>query len=476
MDAERALALSTEMWDTTILPALSAYIEIPNQSPDFDPEWESNGHMDAAVGVMVEWVKAQKVEGLTLQVLKEPGRTPLIFGIIEASSPTAGGESEKSALLYAHLDKQPPMTEDWAEGLGPYTPVVKEGRLFGRGGADDGYGIFAAITAVKTVQDQGLPHGRMVLLVEASEESSSVDLPHYVETLAGDIGDVDLVVCLDSGASNLDCLWSTTSLRGCVNVELKVSVLDDGVHSGAASGIVPDTFRIARALLNRVEDAESGRVIGDVFYTDIPPLRMEQATRAGEILGSTISDCFPWKAGVVPVVDDPVEKLLNKTWRPTLTVTGADGLPPTASAGNVLRRSTTLKLSVRLPPTVDSAEATAYLRAELTRDPPYGAHVEVTGDHSGSGWEAPPEPAWLLAAMNDASQAFYGNDAGFIGEGWSIPFLKMLNNRYPAAGMICAGVLDGFANAHGPNESFDIAYAKKLSACIGFILAQHAHQ
>ena len=490
--------------------------------------------MDQAVELMVEWVKQQDVAGIALEVVKEEGRTPLIFATIDASPGVASGET---VLLYAHLDKQPPMTDDWSDGLGPHTPVVRDGRLFGRGGADDGYGIFASVTAIKALQEQGIPHSRCVVLVEASEESSSVDLPYYVDQLSERIGAVDFVVCLDSGASDLEHLWSTTSLRGAINVNLTVGILNDGVHSGAASGIVPDSFRIARKLVDRVENAVTGEVLGAAFHADIPAARLEQAAAAGAALGDSVLRCFPWVSGAGPMTTDPTEAILAKTWKPTLTVTGADGLPPSAVAGNVLRASTTLKLSFRLPPTVDSAAAAQYIRdeltrdppdgaakpqsvpdsagaadglppsavaghvlrasttlklsfrlpptadadaasafivKELTRDPPYGATVTVSGDHGASGWEAPAEAEWQLAAMHGASQAFYGNDAMFLGEGWSIPFMGMLGERYPSAGFMVAGVLDGSANAHGPDESFDIGFAKKLTASVSYILASHA--
>ncbi|KNC47492.1 succinyl-diaminopimelate desuccinylase [Thecamonas trahens ATCC 50062] len=471
INCDQALAYCTAKWDESILPALSDYIRIPNQSPDYDPEWATNGYMDQAVELMVDWVKQQDVAGIALEVVKEEGRTPLIFATIDASPGVASGET---VLLYAHLDKQPPMTDDWSDGLGPHTPVVRDGRLFGRGGADDGYGIFASVTAIKALQEQGIPHSRCVVLVEASEESSSVDLPYYVDQLSERIGAVDFVVCLDSGASDLEHLWSTTSLRGAINVNLTVGILNDGVHSGAASGIVPDSFRIARKLVDRVENAVTGEVLGAAFHADIPAARLEQAAAAGAALGDSVLRCFPWVSGAGPMTTDPTEAILAKTWKPTLTVTGADGLPPSAVAGNVLRASTTLKLSFRLPPTVDSAAAAQYIRDELTRDPPYGAVVTVDGDHAGSGWNAPPEPAWQLEAMHGASRAFYGNDAMFLGEGWSIPFMGMLGERYPSAGFMVAGVLDGSANAHGPDESFDIGFAKKLTASVSYILASHA--
>ncbi len=452
-------------WEQRIVPALQQYITIPNQSPTFDPAWQAHGHMDRAVELVVEWIRAQDLAGLRLEVVRLPGRTPLVFVEID-------GAPHATALLYGHLDKQPPM-HGWLEGLGPWQPVIRDGKLYGRGGADDGYAAFASITAIKALQVQGVPHARCAIVIEACEESGSDDLPAYIEMLAGRIGTPSLVVCLDSGCGNYDQLWATTSLRGLVTGNLSVTVLNEGVHSGGASGIVPSSFRVARQLLDRIEDPRTGEILPRELYAEIPVARRAQAVAAAAVLGTSVFDSYPFPPGMGPIGRDVTELLLNRTWRPALAITGAAGLPPLDSAGNVLRPSTTLKLSLRLPPTVDAAGAAAFLKTLLERDPPYGAQVRFDAEQGATGWNAPPLAPWLEASAQRASQEFFGREACYIGEGGSIPFMAMLGARFPAAQFIITGVLGPRSNAHGPNEFLELATGARLTGCIARILADH---
>ena len=454
------------------MPTLSDYIRIPNVSPDFDPEFLTNGLNDQAMELLVNWVKEQDVAGLSLEVIREEGRTPVMFCTV---APAEGYSGDSTVLLYGHMDKQPPMDDGgWLPEGGPYTPVIKDDKLYGRGGADDGYSVFAAVTGIKAMQEQGIAHARYVIFIESSEESGSPDLPYYVRNMMDRIGTPDLIVCLDSGCGNYDQLWMTTSLRGVVNVNMKVKIMNSGVHSGSSSGAVADSFRIARMLLNRVENVETGELIGDVFYSEIPEGRLAQAAATAEILGDGLYKMFPLVDGALPNGADNVQRYLNKTWRPTLTVTGADGLPASATAGNVLRSYTTLKLSFRLPPTVKSEDVAAYIRTVLTENPPYGAEVTVEGDHGGDGWNAPAEEEWLANASNEASKTFWGNPSASLGEGGSIPFMGMLGELYPQAQFWVVGVLGPGSNAHASNEFCHIPFAKRLTASIAYVLTAHA--
>ncbi len=392
------------------------------------------------------------------------GRTPVILVALPGEGPTT--------LLYGHLDKQPEMA-GWAEGLGPWTPVIKDGKLYGRGGADDGYALFGALTAILALRDQGVSPGRCVILIEACEESGSYDLPAYVEHLLPRIGSPSLVICLDSGCGNYDQLWLTTSLRGLTGGTLKVEVLEEGVHSGSASGVAPSSFRVLRQLLSRIEDAETCQVLPEAFAAEIPPARLAQARKAAKILGDEVFKALPFTPGMQPVTDDPAELLLNRTWRPQLAVTGAAGLPLPEDAGNVLRPYTTAKLSLRLPPTVDADAAGEALRLILEHDPPYGARVTFTPDHPGSGWNAPTLAPWLEASLERASTAAFGRPAAMIGEGGSIPFMGMLGQRFPAAQFVITGVLGPHSNAHGPNEFLHIQMGKNVTMAIAVILEDH---
>ena len=464
LDATETRAYVQRVWDVSIVPALTEYIRIPAKSPHYDADWQANGHIDRAVALLQEWAVERAIEGLTLEVVRLPGRTPVI--LIDVP-----GASDDFVLLYGHCDKQPEMV-GWAEGLGPWIPARKGDRLFGRGVGDDGYAMFAALTAIEALQAARVPHARCLVLIEACEESGSFDLPFYMEALATRLGAPDLVVCLDSGCGNYDQLWMTTSLRGIVNGLLTVQVLDEGVHSGAASGIVPSSFRLVRQLLSRLEDETTGAIKPRDFHVDIPPVRVEQARAVAGALGKDVIAKFPFVPGMRPVDEDPVELLLNKTWRPALAVTGAAGLPLPADGGNVLRPLTTVKLSVRVPPTCDASRAASALKALLEKDPPYGARVTYTGGGS-SGWDAPPTPPWLLEAADRASKAHFGHGAMYQGGGGAIPFMNMLGERFPQAQFLITGAMGPGSNAHGPNEFLDLPTGMKVTACVAQVLADH---
>lgn len=454
------------VWHRKIVPALEAYIRIPNVSPAFEPDWQAQGHMDRAADLVAAWMQTHGPAEATVDVIRLPGRTPLVLA-------DAPGEAAGSVLLYGHLDKQPPM-DGWLDGLGPWTPVIRNGRLYGRGGADDGYAAFAAATAVRTLDELGIRRARCVILIEASEESGSVDLPAYVEHLGTRIGTPDLVVCLDSGCGDYERLWITTSLRGLLGGTLRVSTLRQGVHSGKASGIVPSSFRIARLLLDRLEDAATGTIRPAALYAEIPAGRREEAREAAAVLGRRVHEDFPLQPGARPVTDDVGELILNQTWRPQLEITGAEGLPPLGRAGNVLRPFTALKLSLRLPPTLDAAGAAAAVRGLLEEAPPAGARVEFIPEQGSDGWDAPPMAPWLAAAVDAASREAFGRAACCIGEGGTIPFMSMLGRRFPEAQFVVTGVLGPQSNAHGPNEFLDLATGARVTACVARVLAAHA--
>ena len=467
MNPTEAKTFIDRIWDEEVIPQLVDYIRIPNKSPSFDPDWRAHGYMDAAVDQFAAWARGKiaTVAGASLEVIRLEGRTPVIFVDI----PGAGAET---VLLYGHLDKQPEMT-GWSEGLGPWLPVIQDGKLYGRGGADDGYALFGALSAILALKAQGQSHARCVILIEACEESGSYDLPAYVDHLAPRLGTPSLVICLDSGCSNYDQLWLTTSLRGLGGGTLRVEVLDEGVHSGDASGIVASSFRILRSLLSRLEDEATGEILPAEFHIEIPPGRVAEARAAAAALGTEVYDKFPFTSGMRPVTDDPVELILNRTWRPALAVTGLEGAPAIGSAGNVLRPFTAAKLSLRLPPTLDAEKAGPALKALLEADPPYGAHVTFEPEQPGSGWNAPPLAPWLKASIDRASQAAFGRDAALMGEGGSIPFMAMLGARFPAAQFVITGVLGPQSNAHGPNEFLHIAMGKAVTLAMAQVLADH---
>ncbi len=457
------------VWTDDITPALQRYITIPNVSAAYDSDWEAHGYMEEAVQLVREWCAARPIDGLTVDVHRIAGRSPLIVAEVPASTSAL---NDRTVLLYGHLDKQPEMT-GWRDGLGPWTPVIEGDRLYGRGGADDGYAAFAALLAIEVAKAHGFDHARLVVLIEASEESGSPDLPAHLDRLADIIGRPDLVICLDSWAADTERLWVTTSLRGLAGGTLTVEVLTEGVHSGDASGIVPSSFRIIRQLLDRVEDAATGAVLLDEAHVDIPADRLAEAETTAAELGR-LAEMFPFAGSTEPMCDDPVEQILARTWRPTLSYVGADGFPPTGRAGNVLRPSTALALSMRLPPTCDPQAALAALDRALTADRPSGATVTFSNTEAAPGWNAPPFAPWLSAALDEVSTATFGEPARTIGEGGTIPFMGMLGAMFPAAQFVITGVLVPGSNAHGPNEFLHIPTARRVTECVSRLLAAHA--
>ncbi len=454
-----------KVWDESITPELIDYIRIPNKSPAFDPDWQEHGHMEKVVQQFVRWAEAQKITDMTLDIIRLEGRTPLLFMDVP-------GQSDNTILLYGHLDKQPEM-KGWKEGLGPWTPVMDGDKLYGRGGADDGYAMFASLTAIGALQKQNIPHARCVVIIEACEESGSYDLPFYIDELSDRIGQPDLVICLDSGCGNYDQLWCTSSLRGLAGGTLSVEVIGQGAHSGDASGIVPDSFRIVRQLIDRIENAETGEILLEECQAEIPESRQQQAKIAADVIGKKSYSRFPFVGDAEPMTYDLTDLVLNRTWRPALSVIGADGLPSVEDAGNVLRPNTSVKLSLRLPPTVDAEIASKKLKEILESDPPYGAKITFTPDWAASGWHAPELTQWLEDSINKASNDYFGKQAVHMGEGGSIPFMGMLGEKFPQAQFMITGVLGPKSNAHGPNEFLHIPTGKKLTCCVAGVIVDH---
>ena len=465
MDYSLACQRSAALWAESILPQLEAYIRIPAKSPHFDADWSANGYLEEATELTRAWCAAEPVDGMTIEVHRLPGLTPLL--LVEVA-----GTGEGTVVLYGHTDKQPEMA-GWDHDLGPWQPVIRDGKLYGRGGADDGYAAFASLTALRLLQEQGIPFSRCFILIENSEESGSDDLPPYLHLLADRIGNPELVIGLDSGCGNYEQLWVTSSLRGVLNGELSVSVLEEGVHSGDAGGVIPSSFRILRQLLDRLEDATTGEILLPELRSQIPSRRTAQAQEAARVLGNSVFDKFPRVGAVRPLSDDVAELILNRSWRPALAVTGADGLPAIADAGNVHRPGTAVKLSLRLPPGVDGQAAATLVSDTLEADPPYGAAVSFTPHQVNSGWEAPPLASWLQTALTDASHGSFGKPAIQMGEGVTIPFISMLGDYYPDAQCLITGVLGPKSNAHGPNEFLHIDMAQRLTVAVAAIVAAH---
>ena len=465
MKSDKLIKHIHNFWDNEIVPTLVEYIKIPNKSPSFDPDWEKHGHMHKVLELAVQWTEINKPDGSVITVKNSPGRTPLLLLDIP-------GTKEGNILMYGHLDKQPEM-EGWIDDLGPWKPVIKDEKLYGRGGADDGYALFASVASINALKEQNIDHPRILVLIEFSEESGSPDLPHYMDLCSEIIGAPNLVICLDSGAGDYKRFWTTTSLRGLIGLKMKVEVLKEGVHSGGASGHVPSSFRIARSLLSRLEDEKTGEILIDELNTEIPNYRIQETKNLVSILNNEVVEEFPWKNDMKPSTDDNIEGVLRRTWKPAVSIVGVDGIPSTANAGNVLRPYTTLQLSMRIPPTTNAKKAVSAMKKTLSENIPYDATVELKFEKAGEGWNAPESKPWLLEAINKASKEYFGQMACSMGEGGSIPFMGMLGKQFPEAQFVITGVLGPQSNAHGPNEFLHIPFAKRLTCCISSIIADY---
>jgi acetylornithine deacetylase/succinyl-diaminopimelate desuccinylase-like protein len=470
---ERMVARVLERWRPDVLPLLETYARIPNVSPAFEPGWEASGSMEEAAALLAGWASARDIPGAGVEIVRIPGLTPTVLVEVPPSDPEATG----TVLVYGHFDKQPPL-DGWSGGRGPWSPVLEGDRLFARGVADDGYALPSALVAIAAVAATGGRHGRCVVLAEGSEESGSPHLPEVLDHLSGRIGVPDVVVALDSGCPTYDRLWITTSLRGAIVGTLTVRVLDQGVHSGSAGGVVPSSFRLARLLLDRIEDPETGDLL-------LPELRAEpplEARASAEALAGALAHQglgaapFPVVKGLVLQGTDVAERALRTAWSGSMAVVGADGLPPGGQAGAVLRPFTSLKLVIRLPPGVDADAAEAAVGRALTTDPPNRATVEWSTGQSAGGWAAPPFDPWLARALDDASQATFARPSGRFGEGGTIPFMGWLARQFPDTQILATGVLGPGSNAHGPDESLHLPTAERVTASLAVLLDAHARR
>ena len=472
-DPHRILDETVARWRPEILPLLTEFARIPDLSPAFESDWASLGHLDAAASLLAAWAAERPLPGATVEVVRIPGLTPTVLVDVPASH----AEIEGTVLLYGHYDKQPPF-DGWSQGRAPFSPCLEGDRLYARGVADDGYAMPSALLALEALAAAGGRHGRCVVLIEGSEESGSPHLPEVLAHLADRIGTPELVVALDSGSPTYDRLWVTTSLRGAVVGTLTVTVLDHGVHSGSAGGVVPSSFRLARQLLDRLEDSTTGDLMLGALRIDPPRWAVGEA----ETLAAALADegldgtSFPVVPGLLLEGAGPVDRAVRNAWHGSVAVVGAAGFPPPETAGAVLRPSTSLKLVVRLPPTCDADRAAEAIGRVFADDPPSHAEVDWSTGQVAGGWSAPPFPPWLGAALDDASNACFGAPSGRFGEGGTIPFMGWLAERFPGAHILAVGVLGPGSNAHGPDESLHLPTAERVTAALGTVINAHATQ
>ncbi len=451
-------------WDHEVMPTFRDFLRIPNKSPDFDPDWESNGNLDAAAALLQGWVLKQPIHNITCDIIREAGKTPLLLINIPANCDT-----EHCTLFYGHHDKQPEAT-GWSDGLSPWEPVERDNKLYGRGSGDDGYAIFSAITALVACQAEGIDHGHVQIIIEGCEESGSADLAYYLEKLDTRIKPPHLIICLDSGCGNYDQLWVTSSLRGMIGGTLGIETLTEGIHSGRGSGVVPAGFDILKTLLNRIQNTETHAVTLASCLSNVPEKLHQITKNNADTVAPLMTGMLPWKNKTTPVTSDKTELLLNMTWRAQLSVTGMSGLPSIEDAGNVTQPHISAKLSMRLPPNVNSEHALSDMSRTLLEDPPHNAHITFQADEPGDGWYIDQGLDFVERVCNEASDCLFNMPCAFYGEGGSIPFMNTVSQHYPSSTILVLGVLGPGSNAHGPNEFLHIPFVKKLTTALTKII------
>ena len=457
MDRLETLKYIDSEFDGHVIPTLMEYIKIDNLSPFFDPEWNVNGKAERAAEILIDWVNKQNIAGLKAEVLKMDSLSPIIWVEIASN----GGEG--TVFMYGHFDKQPHF-DGWIEGTGPTTPKIIGDLLYGRGGADDGYAIFSSVMSIKSIQKSGLKHGNIKILIEGSEESGSPHLMQYVEKLSDKIGTPNLLVCLDSGCKDYERLWITTSLRGNIVKNIKVECLQESCHSGLGTGHVPDSFTVIRQLLDRIEDSKTSKVVND-FEVVIPESKLKEAKEVSSILGNEFVIAKKLN-GVDYLTNDLTDLYLNGTWRPTLCVLGQTGLPHHSTAGNVLRDSTSIRISLRIPPMLDANKASERLNEIITSNPPYNSKITIEDRKPGFGWSAKEFNPKLSRSLNLSSNEYWGKNAQTVGEGGSIPFINSLAEKFPDGDFLVLGVLGPGSNAHAANETLNIPYCKRVTCTL----------
>ena len=464
LDLGQLMDRSEEIWEGSILPSLSDFIEIKALSPLFEPDWAEMGELDATIDLFCEWLDAQGIAGMSYEKHRIGELSPVLIVTIEGTGP---GE----VIFYSHLDKQPSKPELWSEGLHPLKAVRRDPWLYGRGSVDDGYGGYLCATSVRLLQEAEVPHPRCTMIIETCEESGSFDLPPYLEALTEQLGNPDMVVVLDSGGPDYDHVWMTEALRGLVSGTLSVKVSHEGIHSGNSGGSIPSSFRIQRILLDRVEDSSSGKVLIPEMHVDIPEQIREKAMALREIVGDSIWEQFPTVDTLRQASETTEDMIVAMNWEPTLSIIGADGIPSVQDAGNVLRTNTDLKLSFRIPPGVDSESAIARAKVILEEDPPYGAEVTFTPDSCADGFHAPPLDGPISEAIQEASMELTGLPPLATWTGGTIPFMSMMQGKYPEAMFLCTGTSGPGNNAHGPDEKLHIPSSKRLTVALSATIA-----
>jgi acetylornithine deacetylase/succinyl-diaminopimelate desuccinylase-like protein len=465
MDYEAALEFARAAWSPggSALEGLSAVIRIPNITSDYDPTFLTNGLVHTAISTARDWIISQGIPGATVRLFDAPGTYPVLLVDVPAD------RSDVTTAVYGHIDKMPHLdASGWSAGLSATDPVVRDGHLYGRGTADDCYSWYLAITSLKFLISAGLPRSRVLIFIESCEESGEDEFRDFLRDIAPTLPRLDRVFILDGSRGDLGTAWFCTSLRGIVTANLDVRHLARPCHSGMATGIVPSTFRIARGLLDRVEDAATGEIHLPAARVAPPESAAETARAVAERLAGKLAiDLIPG----AQLIEGGIERrLIANWWEAGLSITGADGLPPIAKAGNVLRERTALRLSLRIPPTAERFECGRQLKETLETDPPYGAKVVCEILSCCPGWSTRELSNKTKETIAKATQAVFRQPPIYFGAGSSVPISGAFQEFWPDAEVTVTGVAGDESYCHGFDENINLEYAAKWTAMFAGIL------
>ena len=459
-----------KMFTYNMIPNLMNFIRIPNLSPAYDYEWNTNGLLLKAANLIIAYAKSLEIKNAQINLIQDKGYSPLIFIEIPASRPN----DNRTVLLYAHFDKQPHGT-GWDDDKGPTKPVIQNGRLYGRGSADDGYASFSMLTAIKACQEHNCPLPRICLIFEGAEESTDEHLTYYFNKLLPIIGEnVIAFIPLDSGCADYDRLWITNSLRGVCDYEINIQTLDNNISFGPeASGRIAENLFILRKAIDAVMDTSTGDVKIEEFYVkDIPEEIQEEMDKEIEIVGEQFFKEIPLYEGVKPLKTDIKEAMINNRWKPTCSILGIDNCPKIEDNGFGVKKSITVKMSMRLPPGIDSHAALEALKKVVKENIYFDAKVKFLSAEVADGWKLTNFSEKTKNVLNKASKEYFGNELVFKGMGGSIPFITYFQTKYPNADVICTGILGADCFEHGPNENLHLEACKKMILVLCYFLSE----
>ena len=470
MDVKSFRKYIEKMFTYNTLPNLMNFIRIPNLSPAFDNNWNTNGYLLKAANLIISFAKSLEIKNAEINLIQDQGYTPLIYIDIQSSRKN----DTRTVLFYSHFDKQPHGT-GWDENKGPTKPVIENNRLFGRGSVDDGYASFSILTAIKACQDHNCPLPRIFCIFEGAEESTDEHLTYYFDKLMPIIGNnIIAFIPLDSGGSDYDRLWITNSLRGVLNLYLKIQTLDNNCNFGPeASGRIAENLFLLRKSLEGIFDTNTGEVkIDELHAKEIPKNIEEEMNKEIEIVGDKFFNGIPLYEGVQPLKTDVKEAMINLRWKPTCVISGIDNCPQIEENGFGVYKSINVRISMRIPPGINVANGIEAIKKAINNNIYFGAKISLERFGYADGWYLNKISDRTKNILKKASLEFFGNESIFKGVGGTIPFITYFQSKYPDTDIICTGICGDDSFEHGPNENLNLDACKKMILVLCYYITE----